>query len=182
MDNFFIKKYPAVKNKSFVRLLTSQLLSQSGGYIQNVALSALITEMTGSRMSLGIFLCVSYAPVFLFSYFAGRLTRKIPAKHMLIATEILLLAMSSALIFLSEMPFWGFLVFGALWGTVRAFQTPAATSMPKLMCDRTRCRPALRRSALPCRCRAPRDLSFRVCCHIISHFPTARLLIANALS
>ncbi|MBP3480673.1 MAG: MFS transporter [Clostridia bacterium] len=136
MDNFFIKKYPAVKNKSFVRLLTSQLLSQSGGYIQNVALSALITEMTGSRMSLGIFLCVSYAPVFLFSYFAGRLTRKIPAKHMLIATEILLLAMSSALIFLSEMPFWGFLVFGALWGTVRAFQTPAATSMPKLMCDR----------------------------------------------
>lgn len=135
MDNFFVKKYPAVENKSFVRLLSSQLLSQSGGYIQNVALSALITEMTGSRMSLGIFLCVSYAPVFLFSYFAGKLTRRIPAKSMLIATEIMLLAMSSALIFLSGMPFWGFLVFGALWGTVRAFQTPAASSMPKIMCE-----------------------------------------------
>lgn len=135
MDNFFVKKYPAVENKSFVRLLSSQLLSQSGGYIQNVALSALITEMTGSRMSLGVFLCVSYAPVFLFSYFAGRLTNRIPAKSMLITTEIMLLAMSSALIFLRDMPFWGFLVFGALWGTVRAFQTPAASSMPKLMCE-----------------------------------------------
>lgn len=137
MDNFFIQKYPSLKNKSYVRLLISQLLSQSGGYIQNVALSALITEMTGSRSSLGIFLCVSYAPVFLFSYFAGKLTKKIPAKSMLIVTEILLFLMSAALIFMSGMPFWGFLVFGAVWGTVRAFQTPAAGSMPKLLCEKT---------------------------------------------
>lgn len=137
MNVFFIKKYPSLKNKSYVKLLISQLLSQSGGYIQNVALSALITEMTGSRSSLGIFLCVSYAPVFLFSYFAGKLTRKIPAKNLLIATEILLFLMSAALIFMSGMPFWGFLVFGAVWGTVRAFQTPAAGSMPKLLCEKT---------------------------------------------
>lgn len=137
MNVFFIKKYPSLKNKSYVKLLISQLLSQSGGYIQNVALSALITEMTGSRSSLGIFLCVSYAPVFLFSYFVGKLTRKIPAKNLLIATEILLFLMSAALIFMSGMPFWGFLVFGAVWGTVRAFQTPAAGSMPKLLCEKT---------------------------------------------
>lgn len=137
MDNFFIQKYPSLKNKSYVKLLISQLLSQSGGYIQNVALSALITEMTGSRSSLGIFLCVSYAPVFLFSYFAGRLTKKIPAKSMLIVTEILLFIMSAALIFVSGMPFWGFLFFGAVWGTVRAFQTPAAGSMPKLLCEKS---------------------------------------------
>ena len=137
MNVFFIRKYPSLKNKSYVRLLISQLLSQSGGYIQNVALSALITEMTGSRSSLGIFLCVSYAPVFLFSYFAGKLTKKIPAKKLLIATEILLFLMSAALIFMSGMPFWGFLLFGAVWGTVRAFQTPAAGSMPKLLCEKS---------------------------------------------
>ncbi len=67
MDNFFIKKYPAVKNKSFVRLLTSQLLSQSGGYIQNVALSELITEMT-PHVARYFFVCVLCArfPVLLF--------------------------------------------------------------------------------------------------------------------
>lgn len=136
MNVFFIQKYPALKNKCYVKLLISQLLSQSGGYIQNVALSALITEMTGSRSSLGIFLCVSYAPVFLFSYFAGELTRKIHAKSMLVATELMLFIMSAALIFMSGIPFWGFLVFGAVWGTVRAFQTPAAGSMPKLLCEK----------------------------------------------
>ena len=136
MNGLFLRKFPALQDGKMRKLVLSQLLSQTGGYIQNVALSALIIEKTQSRLSLGIFLCVSYAPVFLFSYFAGRLALKLSVKRVLIATEIMLFAMSAALIFLSGMPFWGFLVLGALWGTVRAFQTPCASSMPKLLCNK----------------------------------------------
>lgn len=135
MNGFIFKKFPALKNVDMRRLVFSQLLSQSGGYIQNVALSALITERTQSRLYLGIFLCVSYAPVFLFSCFASKVVLKTSAKRVLVLTEALLLAMSAALIMLSEMPFWGFLIFGAVWGTVRAFQTPTANTMPKLLCS-----------------------------------------------
>lgn len=134
MDNFFIKRYKALKNRDFLKLLVSQFLSQSGGYIQNVALSAFITSESDKRLKLGIFLFISYLPVCLFSYFTAKLTSKISPLKILVCTEILLFIMSGVLFVFHDMGFYMLLVFGAVWGTVRAFQTPAASSMPKLLC------------------------------------------------
>ena len=134
MVNIFLKKYPALKNRIYVRFTASQFLSLSGGFIQNVALSALITEQNGGRAPLGIFLCLCYLPVFILSYPASKLITKIPVKPILLVTEGCLFTMSAFLFFFKDMTFTGFLVFGAVWGTVRAFQTPAAASVTKLIC------------------------------------------------
>ncbi len=117
-------------------MLISQLLSQTGGYIQNVALSALITEKTGSRMSLGLFLCVAYAPVFLLSYPAAKLSARVSVKRLLILSECLLFILSAGLLVFYNMPFWGYLAFGAVWGAARAFQAPAAAAAPRLLCEK----------------------------------------------
>lgn len=134
MNGFFMQKFSSIKNRSMRRLLLSQLLSQTGGYIQNVAMSALITERTGSRIRLGLFLCVSYAPVFLFSFAAAKIYKKVKPRGLLAATELLLFVLSCVLTVLADMRFYGYLVFGAVWGTVRAFQAPAVPATVKLLC------------------------------------------------
>jgi len=129
MNNFFIK------NDNFTKLLYSQFLSLCGGYIQNVALSAMITQKDDKYLKLGLFLFVSYLPVFLLSYFTGKLTNRISPIKILIVTEFLLLSMSVILFIFWNMSYYMLLVFGGLWGVVRAVQTPAANSMPKLLCE-----------------------------------------------
>lgn len=135
MDCFFIKKYATLRNKNFRRALLWNFISGSGGYIQNVAVSLLITEMTGSRTLLGIYLFVSYLPIFLFSYFAGKILSHITVKCALLITESLLLMLSLILAVCGGFSYIGFVIFGTAWGTVRAFQTPLQTSLPKLTCD-----------------------------------------------
>lgn len=135
MNAFFYRKFPVLKNVGMRKLILSRFLSQAGGYIQNVALSALITEKTQSGYALGIFLCVSYAPVFLLSYFFGRLVKPERTRQVLVVCESVLFGMSVLLCFAADMPFRGFLAFGAVWGTVRALQAPIDSSMPKLLCD-----------------------------------------------
>ncbi len=129
MNNFF-----ALKNKNFRMFVISQFASLTGGYIQNVTLSALITSSTQSSIKLGWFLAISYLPVFLLSYFTSKLCLKISVVKILRITEIILLGMSVIPV-LFKLNYFMLLVFGGLWGVVRAFQTPAASSMPKLICD-----------------------------------------------
>lgn len=134
MVNIFLKKYPAFKNGVYSRFVLSQVLSLTGGFIQNVALSALIAEIGGQKQALGIFLCISYLPVFLLSYPASRLVTKLPVKAILIVTEAMLFLLSGYLAFRQFSSVFGIYLFGGVWGTVRAFQTPAAASVTKLVC------------------------------------------------
>ena len=135
MSNFLFKKYPALENKDFRKFLLSQLLSLTGGYIQNVTLSAYITESSEKITKLGWFLFVSYLPVFLLSYFTGKLCNRVRPILILRITEIILLCMTAYLVVFGIPEYRWLLVFGGVWGIVRAFQTPASSSMPKLLCD-----------------------------------------------
>lgn len=124
MGNFFSK------NKMFARFAASQFLSLSGGFIQNVALSGIVAGF--GRWQLGVFLCVCYLPVFALSFF----TSKLAVKPTLLICEAVLFAMSVYLYLFPDMQFFGFCIFGGLWGTVRAFETPAASSATKLLCEK----------------------------------------------
>lgn len=135
MTDFIFKKYPSLSDNNFVRFALAQFFSLSGGFIQNVALSAMISDSKDKVSALGIFLFVSYLPVFLLSFYAGRITARIPLKSVLVITEASLFVMSCILSVFPDMPFYSLLIFGGAWGTVRAFQTPAASSVPKLICD-----------------------------------------------
>lgn len=134
MSNFFTKNLPALKDRDFKFFIVSQVLSLSGGFVQNVALSWLVFEASGSGLYLSIFLFLCYLPIFLLSYPAGVLCDRVSIKAVLLVTEVILAVMSGglfvALIFL-KIPFWFYAVFGFVWGVVRAIQSPAAAAIPK---------------------------------------------------
>ncbi|MBQ8605990.1 MAG: MFS transporter [Clostridia bacterium] len=135
MTDFIFKKYPALSDGNFIKFLSSQFLSLTGGYIQSVALSAMISQNEGDRKTLGFFLFCCYIPVFLLSYPASKLLQKIPIKPVLIITDSLLLALSIFLVLFSDMETGMLCIFGAVWGIVRAVQTPACAAVPKLICE-----------------------------------------------
>lgn len=136
MTNFIFKKYPALYDKNFVKFFVSQFLFLSGGFIQNVALSSLILQNTDRKNALGIFLFASYLPVFLLSVPVAKLQGRISAKAVLLVSDGILFAMSLFIAIFSDLSFLGYVIFGSLWGVVRAFQTPFASSVPKLICDK----------------------------------------------
>jgi hypothetical protein len=59
---------------------------------------------------------------------------KLPVKAILIVTEAMLFLLSGYLAFRQFSSVFGIYLFGGVWGTVRAFQTPAAASVTKLVC------------------------------------------------
>ena len=134
MSNFFIKNLPAFKDRNFKLFIVSQILSLSGGFVQNVALSWLVFEASGSGLYLSIFLFLCYLPIFLLSYPAGALCDRVSIKAVLVTTEIILAIMSGGLftiLLFYKPPFWFYAVFGFVWGVVRAVQSPAAAAIPK---------------------------------------------------
>ena len=100
MSNFFTKNLPALKDRDFKFFIVSQVLSLSGGFVQNVALSWLVFEASGSGMYLSIFLFLCYLPIFLLSYPAGVLCDRVSIKAVLLVTEVILALMSAGCLLL----------------------------------------------------------------------------------
>lgn len=118
----------------FILLLIAQACSLTGGYVQTLVLSWVTAEEAGGLYSLAFYMIACYLPVAVLSYPFGRWLDRRPQKGWLIASEGLLAALSGVLWFSSlkgwiTFPF--LLLFGALWGVVRAFQTPIYQSLPR---------------------------------------------------
>ena len=118
----------------FILLLIAQACSLTGGYVQTLVLSWVTAEAAGGLYSLAFYMIACYLPVAVLSYPFGRWLDRRPQKGWLIASESLLAALSGILWFASLKEWTSFpflLIFGALWGVVRAFQTPIYQSLPR---------------------------------------------------
>jgi MFS family permease len=80
---------------------TSQVLSSSGLFTQNVAAAWLILQQTGNGLNLAFLTCASFAPVFLAGSWEGQLVDRFDHRRLLIATQASLLALSAALAILA---------------------------------------------------------------------------------
>jgi hypothetical protein len=61
----------ALNHPEYRRLYLTQLVAQVGGWIQAVAQSWLVLQLTGSPLKLGLISTLQFAPVLLFSIIAG---------------------------------------------------------------------------------------------------------------
>ncbi len=120
----------------FSLLLIAQACSLTGGFVQTLVLSWVAAELGGGIYSLSAYLIACYLPVALLSYPFGRWLDRRPQKAYLVGSE-LVLALLSLVLWLSARFDWltyPFLLwFGALWGVVRAFQTPLYQGLPRRM-------------------------------------------------
>ncbi len=118
----------------FTLLLIAQACSLTGGYIQTLVLSWAATELGGSLYSLAAYMIACYLPVAVLSYPFGRWLDRRPQKGWLIASELVLAGLSLLLWQVAArgaLTFSFLLGFGAVWGVVRAFQTPIYQSLPR---------------------------------------------------
>lgn len=114
-------------------LIAAQGCSLTGGYIQTLALSWIAAKQSGS-VPLAWYLIACYLPVAVLSYPLGRFLDGKPLKRWLLCSELTLAGLS-LLLWLAAVREWisfpFLLVFGGVWGCVRALQTPIYQSLPR---------------------------------------------------
>lgn len=123
----------------FTLLLIAQACSLTGGYVQTLVLSWVAAELGGSLYSLAAYMIACYLPVAVLSYPFGRWLDRRPQKGWLVTSEAVLAALSLVLWLAAvyQRITFGFLLgFGALWGVVRAFQTPVYQSLPRRLAQK----------------------------------------------
>lgn len=123
----------------FTLLLIAQAFSLTGGYVQTLVLSWVAADLGGGLYSLSAYMIACYLPVALLSYPFGRwLDRQKAQKGWLVASEVTLGVLSLLLWLIAvwdKLSFMFLLIFGAVWGVVRAFQTPIYQSLPRRLAD-----------------------------------------------
>lgn len=121
------------KMKNFGLLIAAQGCSLTGGYIQTLVLSWLAASTKGG-VPLAWYMIACYLPVAAFSYPLGRFLDRKKLKPWLLGSELGLAGLSLFL-WLAAVRDWitfpFLLVFGGIWGCVRALQTPIYQSLPK---------------------------------------------------
>ncbi len=122
------KTFSALRHRNYRLFFTGQLISLIGTWMQNVAQSWLVYQLTGSPFYLGIVSFSSAIPVLLLSLWAGVIVDRVPKRKLLILTQtaaMLLALVLSADVFLGWVQPWHVVILAFLLGAVNAFDAPA---------------------------------------------------------
>lgn len=104
------------------------LVSLTGTWIQSVAQSWLVFELTNSAFLLGVVGFLSAIPIFLLSLFGGVLADRMNKRNILIATQTAFMLLAFLLAVLTQMKLitaWQIMLIALLNGIVMAFDAPS---------------------------------------------------------
>ncbi len=119
----------AVRN--FRLFFVGQLISQSGTWLTQVALTLLVLHATKSGFALGLLVACQFGPMLLLGAYGGVVADRTDKRRLLLATQTLQMAQSfvlAALAFLPEPPLLAFYVTACAGGLLLAFDNPARRS------------------------------------------------------
>lgn len=118
-------------HRAFRLLWSGQAVSLVGTWMQQVAQSWLVLELTGDPVALGLVGAAQFAPVLVLGLFGGLAADAFPKRNALIATNgaSLVLALALGLLTLAGLvEVWHVLVLALLLGAVNAFDMPIRQS------------------------------------------------------
>jgi MFS family permease len=107
------------------------LVAMTGTWMQNVAQSWLVLQLTGSPLELGLIGTLQFSPLLLFSLFTGAVADRLPKRRVLVATQSVqgVLALALALLVASGgARYWHVAVVAVLSGLANALDQPARQS------------------------------------------------------
>ncbi|MBI4493370.1 MAG: MFS transporter [Chloroflexi bacterium] len=131
--------FPALANRNYRLFLAGQLVSQSGIWVQRIAQSWLVLELTESPVALGTVTALQYLPILLFSLFAGTLADRYPKRRVLAAIQAaaMLQALALALLVASgQVQLWHVYVLAFVQGTTSALEQPIRHAFPSELVGR----------------------------------------------
>lgn len=133
------KTFAALRHRNYRLFFAGQLTSLTGTWMQNVAQSWLVYELTQSPLYLGIVSFASALPTLLFSLGAGVLVDRVPKRRLLLTTQtwaMLLAFILAADVFSGFVQAWHIVILSFLLGTVNAFDAPARQAFTVEMVER----------------------------------------------
>lgn len=127
-----IKKWPnairSLKHRNFRLFWAGQIVSQIGNWMQIVAQSWIVYELTDSPLMLSLVNFAALLPVVPISLLAGVLSDRFPRRKIILAAEFVLMAQAlimAALIWLNLIQVWHVMVLSFILGSAAAIEQPA---------------------------------------------------------
>ncbi|HXE59517.1 MAG TPA: MFS transporter [Gemmatimonadaceae bacterium] len=121
----------SLRNRNFRLYFIGQLISNSGNWLTNIALTLLILNLTQSGLDVGLLAACQYGPMLLFSAYAGAVADRVDKRRMLLVTQSLEMAQSiglATLAFMHHPPIAGLYALALAGGTFLAFDNPLRRS------------------------------------------------------
>ncbi len=117
----------AFKHYNYRLFFAGQSVSLIGTWMQNIAQSWLVLELTNSAILLGLVSAMQFMPMLLFSLVAGEAADRLPKRTILIITQssMMIYALILGLLTLTGyVRYWHVLLMAALLGTSNSFDNP----------------------------------------------------------
>lgn len=127
-----VSPFAPLRHRNFRLLWTGLVVSNTGSWMQFVALGYLVDRLTQSSLFLGVLAATQAVPRIAFSMLGGALADRIDRRRLLAATNLFLMATAMLLAFLTitgRIRIWQVLVIAAFNSLAQSFDMPARHSM-----------------------------------------------------
>ena len=124
--------FSSLSIRNYRLFFIGQLISISGTWMQTVAQSILVLDLTHSGAVLGLTIGARFAPLFLFGPFGGVIADRVDKRHVLYVTQVLsgLLALTFGLLVTANaMQIWIVYLLAVALGFVNVFDNPARQAL-----------------------------------------------------
>jgi MFS family permease len=136
----------AFAHRDFRRFSAGQLVSLVGTWMQSVAQSWLVLELTDSPFRLGLVGTLQFAPMLALSFFTGALADRLPKRRLLIASQSVMCAQAlllAALVYRGDVQYWHVAVMAGVYGVANTIDMPARQAFIVEMVGRESLRSAI---------------------------------------
>lgn len=123
--------FMSLRYRNFRLYFTGQIISNTGNWLTNVALTLLILQRTHSGLAVGVLAACQYGPILLLSAYGGVLADRYNKRRALLLTQSLEMVESiglAVLAFMPHTPVYGFYLIAAVGGILLAFDNPLRRS------------------------------------------------------
>ena len=121
----------ALNHRDFRLFISGQLISQIGTWMQSVAQSWLVLELTNSPFRLGLISALQYGPMLCLSFVAGAIADRLPKRRVIIATQTALMCQAFVLAFLTwtgHVRYWHVAILATCYGLANTLDMPTRQS------------------------------------------------------
>ena len=123
--------FMSLKFRNFRLYFSGQIVSNTGNWLTNIALTLLVLQLTHSGLAIGILAACQYGPILLLSIYGGAIADRYNKRRALLVTQSLEMVESiglAVLAFLPHTPLSLFYVVAAIGGMLLAFDNPLRRS------------------------------------------------------
>ena len=121
----------ALNHRDYRLFFSGQLISLIGTWMQRVAQSWLVLELTNSAFKLGFVSALQSAPMLCFAFVAGAIADRLPKRRVLIGTQTALMAQAfvlALLVWSGHVQYWHVAILATCYGLANTLDMPTRQS------------------------------------------------------